>query len=118
MRRFSFWRRYCWINLYDYNYRHYHKSLRLPVVGQKTLWFNKRWSYRTPAMAMGATQEALIWRLLFLASILGNSLIINKLHCFVETTYLYFSILLLLKYTKPLLMVWLFRSTQTIKPFV
>ena len=58
-----------WINLYDYNYRHYHKSLRLPVAGQKTLRFNKRWNHRTPAMAMGATQEALTWRLLFLAPI-------------------------------------------------
>jgi hypothetical protein len=58
-----------WINLYDYNYRHYHKSLRLPVVGQKNLRFNKRWIHRTPAMAMGSTQEALTWRLLFLAPI-------------------------------------------------
>ncbi len=58
-----------WINLYDYNYRHYHKSLRLSVSGQKTLRFNKRWNHRTPAMAMGVTQEALTWRLLFLAPI-------------------------------------------------
>ena len=58
-----------WINLYDYNYRHYHKSLRFPVVGQKAFRFNKRWNQRTPAMAMGATQEALTWRLLFLVPI-------------------------------------------------
>ena len=58
-----------WINLYDYNYRHYHKSLRLPVEGQKSLRFAKKWNHRTPAMAMGLTQEALTWRFLFLAPI-------------------------------------------------
>ncbi|NOR81597.1 MAG: transposase [Methyloprofundus sp.] len=58
-----------WINLYDYNYRHYHKSLRLPVGDRKPLRFKKQWNHRTPAMAMGVTQEALTWRLLFLAPI-------------------------------------------------
>jgi IS1 family transposase len=58
-----------WINLFDYNYRHYHKSLRLPVGAQKSLRFKKQWNHRTPAMAMGVTQEALTWRLLFLVPI-------------------------------------------------
>ncbi len=58
-----------WINLYDYKYRHYHKSLRLPVEGQKPIRFKKRWHHRTPAMAIGVTQEALTWRLLFLAPV-------------------------------------------------
>ncbi len=58
-----------WINLYDYNYRHYHKSLRLPVGDQKPMQFKKRWIHRTPAMALGVTQEALTWRFLFLAPI-------------------------------------------------
>ena len=51
------------------NYRHYHKSLRLPVGDRKPLRFKKQWNHRTPAMAMGVTQEALTWRLLFLAPI-------------------------------------------------
>ena len=58
-----------WINLYDYTPDTNNQSLRFPVVGQKTLRFHKRWNHRTPAMAMGATQEALTWRLLFLAPI-------------------------------------------------
>ena len=58
-----------WINLYDYNYRHYHKSLRLPIGDQKPMQFKKRWIHRTPAMALGVTQEALTWRFLFLAPI-------------------------------------------------
>lgn len=61
-----------WINLYDYNYRHYHKSLRLPLRSQNHSRFQKEWKHRTPAMAIGLTQDALTWRLLFLAPIPDN----------------------------------------------
>jgi hypothetical protein len=54
-----------WINLYDYNYRCPHKSLRLPLPVQGVLRFQKKWMQRTHAMAMGLTQEALTWRFLF-----------------------------------------------------
>ena len=59
-----------WINLYDYNYRCHHKSLKLPITQPGTSRFQKKWMHRTPAMAMGLTQEALTWRFLFVAPIL------------------------------------------------
>jgi IS1 family transposase len=59
-----------WINLYDYNYRCYHKSLRLPLTLPGTSRFQKKWMHQTPAMAMGLTQEALTWRFLFVVPIL------------------------------------------------
>jgi IS1 family transposase len=58
-----------WINLYDYNYRCHHKSLRLPLMHPGTSRFQKKWTHRTPAMAMGLTQEALTWRFLFVVPI-------------------------------------------------
>ena len=58
-----------WINLFDYNYRCHHKSLRLPLTRQGTSKFQKKWTHRTPAMAMGLTQESLTWRFLFVAPI-------------------------------------------------
>jgi IS1 family transposase len=58
-----------WINLYDYNYRCHHKSLKLPITYPGTSRFQKKWTHRTPAMAMGLTQEALTWRFLFVAPI-------------------------------------------------
>ena len=58
-----------WINLYDYNYRCHHKSLRLSLTQPGTSRFQKKWVHRTPAMAMGLTQEALTWRFLFVVPI-------------------------------------------------
>ncbi len=58
-----------WLNLYDYNYRSLHKSLRQPLVEQGTSRFQKKWIHRTPAMAMGLTQSALTWRGLFVIPI-------------------------------------------------
>jgi IS1 family transposase len=58
-----------WINLYDYNYRCHHKSLRMAVGQPSKSKFQKRWDHRTPAMAMGLTQEALTWKFLFVAPI-------------------------------------------------
>ena len=58
-----------WLNLYDYNYRCHHKSLRLPLTAPGMSRFQKKWIHRTPAMAMGLTQEALTWRFLFVIPI-------------------------------------------------
>jgi IS1 family transposase len=58
-----------WINLYDYNYRCHHKSLRLPLTCPGTSRFQKKWTHRTPAMAMGLTKAALTWRYLFVTPI-------------------------------------------------
>ncbi len=64
-----------WINLYDYDYdydydyRCHHKSLRLPLNLPDVSRFQKKWRHRTPAMAMGLTQEALTWRFLFVIPI-------------------------------------------------
>lgn len=58
-----------WINLYDYNYRRHHKSLREPVDQPGVLKFQKKWAHRTPAMAMGLTQEALTWKFLLVAPV-------------------------------------------------
>ena len=60
-----------WINLYDYNYRHAHKSLRLPLANQAVLKCHKKWIHRTPAMAMSLTQESLPWRFLFVVPIIS-----------------------------------------------
>jgi hypothetical protein len=52
------------INLFDYNYRRTHKSLRLAVKQLASPRFQKKWQHRTPAMAMGLTNQALSWRFL------------------------------------------------------
>jgi len=61
-----------WLNLYNYNYRCYHKSLREPGKQLGTSKFQKKWKHRTPAMAMGLTREALTWKFLFVAPIQLN----------------------------------------------
>ena len=59
-----------WLNLYDYNYRCYHKSLRIAVDLQKSQGrFQKNWNHQTPAMAMELSKEPLSWRFLFLVPI-------------------------------------------------
>jgi IS1 family transposase len=63
-----------WINLFDYNYRTVHKSLRLAVVQPGSQRFQKKWQHRTPAMAMGLTNQVLSWRFLFLVPISANLL--------------------------------------------
>ena len=56
-----------WLNLYDYNYRCYHKSLRIAAnLPKSQRRFQKKWDYQTPAMAMGLLKEPLSWRFLFL----------------------------------------------------
>lgn len=58
-----------WLNLYDYNYRCSHKSLRQPLTLPSVSRFQKKWTHRTPAMAMGLAQAALTWRFLFVMPI-------------------------------------------------
>ncbi len=49
-----------WINLFDYNYCQFHKSLRLDLTGEKTK-FKKRYEQVTPAMKMDLTKSQLDW---------------------------------------------------------
>ena len=43
-----------WINLFDYNYRQFHKSLRQNLTGESQR-FQRRYQHLTPAMKMGFT---------------------------------------------------------------
>lgn len=52
-----------WINLYNYNYIQFHKSLRFKV-SESPKKFKKHYQHYTPAMKMGLTQTALTWRYL------------------------------------------------------
>ena len=56
------------INLFDYNYRNFHKSLRIKIHYHSPK-FKKRWSPRTPAMAAGLTNSQLDWRFLMVTPI-------------------------------------------------
>jgi hypothetical protein len=58
-----------WINLFDYNYLQYHKSLRI-CINNQTERFTKRYFHRTPAMAMGLISQPLSWRFLFTVPVL------------------------------------------------
>ena len=57
-----------WINLFDYNYRQFHKSLRQDLTGQSQK-FKRRYQHLTPAMKMGLTSTQLEWRDLIIAPI-------------------------------------------------
>ena len=61
-----------WINLFDYNYRQFHKSLRQDLTG-KSQKFKRRYQYLTPAMKMGLTSTQLEWQDLILAPIAENA---------------------------------------------
>ncbi len=52
-----------WINLFDYNYCQFHKSLRQDLTGSKNK-FKKRYKEVTPAMKIGLTTNQLNWRFL------------------------------------------------------
>jgi len=60
-----FFERVMWINLFDYNYKQFHKSLRIPINKGKEK-FKKHYQHRTPAMAMGITKNAIDWQFLIL----------------------------------------------------
>ena len=57
-----------WMNLFDYNYRQFHKSLRQDLTGVSTK-FQTRYQHLTPAMKMGLTSTQLEWRDLIVAPI-------------------------------------------------
>lgn len=54
--------RILWINLYNYNYIQFHKSLRVKISPPKE--FTKCYQHYTPAMKMGLTHKPLNWRFL------------------------------------------------------
>jgi hypothetical protein len=57
-----------WINLFNYNYRQFHKSLRVEI-SETPQKFQKRYRHQTPAMRMGLTTTQLTWRDLILSPI-------------------------------------------------
>jgi len=61
--------RILWINLYNYNYIQFHKSLRQKIDNNADN-FKKRYQHLTPAMAMALTTGSLSWRFLFTVPIL------------------------------------------------
>ncbi|MEA3434832.1 MAG: IS1 family transposase [Thermodesulfobacteriota bacterium] len=52
-----------WINLFNYNYIQFHKSLRLRINNENEK-FIKKYNHNTPAMQMGLTNFPLNWRYL------------------------------------------------------
>ena len=57
-----------WMNLFDYNYCQFHKSLRQDLTGRSQK-FKRRYQHLTPAMKMGLTSTQLEWQDLILAPI-------------------------------------------------
>ena len=57
-----------WINLFDYNYCQFHKSLRLDLTGETTK-FKKRYKQVTPAMKISKTTSQLDWRFLLVSPV-------------------------------------------------
>ncbi|WDN88614.1 hypothetical protein BuS5_01582 [Desulfosarcina sp. BuS5] len=52
-----------WINLFNYNYIQFHKSLRIRINNENEK-FIKKYNHNTPAMQMGLTNSPLNWRYL------------------------------------------------------
>ena len=69
------------MNLFDYNYRQFHKSLRQDLTGC-SVKFQRRSRHLTPAMKMGLTSTRLEWRDLIVAPIT------DKAHQFFTSTVL------------------------------
>ena len=57
-----------WINLFNYNYLQFHRSLRIKI-NTRTEKFTKKYHSYTPAMKIGLTQSGLTWRDLIIAPI-------------------------------------------------
>ncbi len=57
-----------WINLFDYNYCQFHKSLRQDLTGEKVK-FQKRYQEVTPAMKIGLTTSQLNYKFLMVSPI-------------------------------------------------
>ena len=78
-----------WINLFDYNYRQFHQSLRQDLTGH-SVKFQRRYNHLTPAMKMGLTSTRLEWRDLIVAPLAvgAASLTTEKAHQFYTSTIL------------------------------
>ena len=61
--------RIMWINLFDYNYIKYHKSLRIEISEEK-IFMKKKYIHQTPAMKRRITKKALNWRFLLTTPVL------------------------------------------------
>ena len=61
-----------WMNLFNYNYCQFHRSLRQDLTGESTK-FQRRYRHLTPAMKMGLTSTRLDWRDLIIAPIPENA---------------------------------------------
>jgi IS1 family transposase len=61
-------RQILWINLFNYNYLQFHRSLRIKI-NNRTEKFTKKYHSYTPAMKIGLTQSGLTWRELIIAPI-------------------------------------------------
>lgn len=61
-------RQILWINLFNYNYIQFHRSLRIKI-NNRTEKFTKKYHSYTPAMKIGLTQSVLTWRELIIAPI-------------------------------------------------
>ncbi len=57
-----------WVNLFDYNYCQFHKSLRLDLTEEKVK-FKKKYKQVTPSMKMGLTTSQLDWRFLLVSPV-------------------------------------------------
>ncbi len=57
-----------WLNLFDYNYCQFHRSLQIDLTGEK-IKFKKRYKEVTPGMKMGLTTAQLNWRYLLVVPI-------------------------------------------------
>ncbi|MEL4898327.1 IS1 family transposase [Crocosphaera sp. Alani8] len=60
-----------WLNLFDYNYCQFHRSLQIDLTGEK-IKFKKRYKEVTPGMKMGLTTAQLNWRYLLVVPIPKN----------------------------------------------
>ena len=59
----SHFKRIMWINLFDYNYIRFHKSLRIKI-NETDKKFVKKYTHQTPAMKLEITKQQLSWRFL------------------------------------------------------
>ena len=61
--------RIMWINLFDYNYIRFHKSLRVKI-NETDKKFVKKYIHKTPAMKLKITEKQLNWRFLLTCPVL------------------------------------------------
>ena len=62
-------KRIMWINLFDYNYIRFHKSLRIKIADTDKK-FERKYIHQTPAMKLKITKKQLNWRYLLTCPVL------------------------------------------------